>query len=52
MLADTMTFEFLRTDSMTADGLTKPLERIKFKRFLDMMGMMKELKHAESRDQH
>jgi len=30
---------YIPTDDMTADGLTKPLAKIKFQRFLDLLGM-------------
>lgn len=32
---------YLPTDHMAADGLTKPLDRIKFERFLKMIGLLK-----------
>jgi len=33
---------YLQTDHMAADGLTKPLDRIKFARFLTMIGLTKD----------
>ena len=30
---------YISTDDMTADGLTKPLEKVKFQRFIELLGM-------------
>ena len=36
-----VSFDYCPTNNMAADGLTKPLDRLKFARFIDLMGMVK-----------
>ena len=36
-----MHLEYLKTEDMLADGLTKPLKAVKFKEFVDMLGLRK-----------
>ncbi len=42
-----ITIHYVPTDKMAADSLTKPLTAVKFKRFIDLIGLHKDTREDE-----